>query len=179
VTFYSFRSRYAALVLLVIWFDYGLCGCSARLPKTIRRGAYGTSNMSAHSFDEISRVAGWADDQPSLFPELRIYNASGRLVYQNHDGGRNARMLRGLPATIHELSPIANARPLEAAKQAFPEFRSLDPEVTNHAEATIVSIMLGGCHGCEVQDQAVSTEHENLLKNNVNVFLVYVSGNKQ
>jgi len=67
---------------------------------------------------------------------------------------------------------------VQAARQAFPEFRAFAPEMAGHAAATVVSIMLDGCHGCVVQEHAISAENKDLLERNVNVLLVNVSHDK-
>ncbi len=115
------------------------------------------------------------EQPPLLFPLLRIYSSSGRLVYSSHDNTLNASLLSDLPGKIKDLQPTKVSDSLQGLLGGLPGVGVQGRRVLSNRDATLVSISLDACHACGVQDGSLQVNEKELLRKGINIIAVEVS----
>lgn len=167
-----FRIPFLAAIISVIACQAS--GCFSGSARMAAEGVCVTATVHAQFLTEVSRRAGWTDDEIASFPQLRIYDTLGRLIYIGHDGYASAQVVSGLPEDVKARSPIIGAASLDSVMEAFPEFHQQRMTITNHSGYTVISVLLDGCHGCTIQEGALDSTRPQLLKRGVNLLTVQV-----
>jgi hypothetical protein len=108
------------------------------------------------------------------FPQLDIYDKSGALLYSGHEYVENARLLKMLPDGIQNMRPQPGAANLSQMMEEIPDFRARKQEVLNQHKVNVVSVLLEGCHGCSIQEEALSSTEQRLLAHGMNLLVIHV-----
>jgi hypothetical protein len=107
-----------------------------------------------------------------FFPELRIFDGSGTMVYLGQESVRNARVLERLPNGIGGLKPKPDALQLARILDAVPGFRKRETEILGEHRVSVLSVFLEDCHACTVQENALDGAERRLLDQGVNLLVI-------
>jgi hypothetical protein len=75
-------------------------------------------------------------------------------------------------------SASVSAFSLSAVLSAISEFHQYDPAILNHSRFTVISVLMDGCHGCSIQDKALSSRQSQLMTAGVNLLTLQVTNNQ-
>lgn len=133
---------------------------SLRLPMAsyVKASSGGTSNSELLFF----------------FPQLRIYNGSGELIYSSHESLDNARVLENLPHGIGNLRPRPSDHRLDEVLQEVRAAPEAEHEILEGHRITVLSILLDGCQGCKTQEDALDSVQDRLRKNGINLVIIHL-----
>ena len=160
-----------------------ILGALMVLPGGYAHGKFGTSSLGisatvsipVQSFDAVEKRAGWNDAGIVIFPQLRIYDDRGRLLYSSYDSGTIQQIFEHFPEDMAMRSASVNARSLSAVLSAIPEFHQYEPAILNDSRFTVISVSMDGCHGRSLQDKTLSSRQSQLLMASVNLLTLQVN----
>jgi len=150
-------------------------GCSSRTAAHTRQGEALSAVVPLNTYVS-ARLAGTDRGIAKFFyPQLQVFDGSGKLVFSGHDAVRNAALMRGLPESVRGLRPLPGDASLAQVIDLVPAFRKRKGELLARHAVTVVSILLEGCDACTVQESALDGAERRLLGRGVNLLVTRLS----
>jgi hypothetical protein len=112
-----------------------------------------------------SQFAGAGKAKPVAdFPTLEVFDRTGQAVYQSHNAGRNAELLRSLPQAMNGLKTLPGRATLSEVVETFSGVAEKDRKaLLDHSRPTVLSLSLEDCHACTLQEETLGPEMEKSL----------------
>lgn len=155
------RPRYVAGVLL--W----VCTFGSGCHMGGHRGASISLTVPVVSYLQSQSSLAGKGSPIANFPTLEIFDRTGQAVYQSHDAGKNAELLRSLPEAMEGLKTLPNHATLSQVIETFPGLAEKDRDaLLDYRRPTLLSLSLEDCHACELQEQATGPETKGRLVEN-------------
>jgi hypothetical protein len=166
--------RFSMLVLCALSLLSGPLGCRSEAREGVGPGLLVSTRLALPVYVQHLRAASGKGAQ-FFFPELKVYDQHGKLVYSSHESIENARVLRDIPASISNLRPLTNAAQLTEIVDEMPDFRAHKAEILGQNRVSVVSVFLENCHACEIQEDALSDVQRHLINHGTNLLVIRVS----
>lgn len=169
------RTRGPAAVALALVLLLVMCGCGSRHTLGEREGVFVSTSLPLASYVKAGSRAGTDEGGKFFFPQLKIYNDSGFLIYSSHEAIENAQILKDLPNRLQNLQPRQEAVHLAEALEAVPEFRARKGEIVGHHRVSVLSVFLENCQACTTQEDALNDVEHRLLGSGINLLVIRVA----
>jgi len=131
-----------------------------------------TLTMESYTRDRLAELNG--PFKQFYFPTLEIYNSDGVLSYKSHNSYHNVQALQELVTGTWVAIPQEGAARLARVVADIPDFRATGSAVSSRHSATVLSVSLAGCGGCEMQDVVLDELRSRLAARSVAILTVHV-----
>lgn len=149
--------------------------CGHKAGGRAARGVFVSASPTLATYVGVRGRLDAGRDSRFFFPELQVFDGSGRMIYSSHQAVENALVLERLPHAMRGLRPIPGAPRLSQLVEAVPAFRRHEAEIVGHHGASVLSVFLEDCQACGSQEDALDGAERRLLDRGVNLLVIRAS----
>jgi len=162
-------TRFAFIPRDFIFALFAACSCQhpSRVAQSV--GTHVVTRMSLKEYAHTNALVRSNDTNAFFFPQLRLYNPQGQLIYQGDDAADNARIFSRVPELLSTLAPLAKSSSLDSVLHTIPITQLYYDQIRNHHHTVMLSIGIDVCEGCNEQSGALEQEEARLLRSSVDI----------
>lgn len=130
--------------------------------------------FSVYSQSEMAKTTRTGGSDGFSFPQLAVFDKNGHLIYSGDDSLANSQFLAEVSHGLAARKVIGTPYLLTEAVDEIPAFRVHRAILLHSHKVCVLSISYGGCDGCTLQDGAVQSTEQLLLKRDIDVLVLHV-----